>query len=125
MYNGGEDYDGYVDMETDVAIAGNVEKGGDRARRLLWRSFSNCQGGGGCGDNSICPVYRDAVGAGLAVAGVAMHPPFIDNNDNDNGGRVDNDFGDKDYLAQECISNQPRGEPLATSICSGGHVGRQ
>ncbi len=31
VYNGGEDYDGYVDVETDEAIAGNTEKGEDGA----------------------------------------------------------------------------------------------
>jgi hypothetical protein len=41
VYNGGEDNNRYVDVETDVAIAGNVEKGEDGARRLLWRSCSN------------------------------------------------------------------------------------
>ncbi len=54
-----------------------------------------------------------------------MHPPFIDNDDDDNRGRLDDDFGDKDYLAQECVGNQPRGETFATPICPGGHVGRQ
>ncbi len=41
MYNGGKSYDGYVDVETDVGIAGNVEKGEDGAQRLLWQSCSN------------------------------------------------------------------------------------
>jgi hypothetical protein len=31
VYNIGKDYDGHVDVETDVAIAGNMEKGEDRA----------------------------------------------------------------------------------------------
>ncbi len=61
----------------------------------------------------------------MVVAGDAMHPLFLDNNDNDNGGRLDDDFGDKDYLAQECIGNQPGGETFATSICPGGHVEQQ
>ncbi len=58
------------------------------------------------------------------MAGDAIHPPFIEDNDNDTGGRLD-DFGDKDYLAQECIGNQSGGETFATSICPGGHVGQQ
>ncbi len=31
VYNSGEDYDGYVDVDTDIAIAENVEKGEDGA----------------------------------------------------------------------------------------------
>jgi hypothetical protein len=65
------------------------------------------------------------VGAGLAVAGDAMHPQFIDYDDNYNGGSLDDDFRDKDYLAQECVGNQPGGETFATSICPGGDVGWQ
>jgi hypothetical protein len=61
----------------------------------------------------------------LAVMGDAMHPPFIDNDDDENGGRLDNDFGDKDYLAQECVGNQPRCKTFATSICPGGPIGQQ
>jgi hypothetical protein len=53
----------------------------------------------------------------LVVAGDAMHTPFIDCNDDDNGGRLDKDFRDKDYLAQECVGDQPRGKTFATSIC--------
>ncbi len=65
------------------------------------------------------------MGAGLAVAGDAMHPQFIDYDDNYNGGSLDDDFRDKDYLAQECVGNQPGGETFATSICPGGDVGWQ
>ncbi len=54
-----------------------------------------------------------------------MHPPFIDDDDNDNGGRLDNDFEDKDYLTQECVGNQTGGKTFATSTCPGGHIGRR
>ncbi len=37
VYSGSKDSDGYVDVETDVAIAGNMEKGEDGAQRSLWR----------------------------------------------------------------------------------------
>jgi hypothetical protein len=69
--------------------------------------------------------YTMMVEAGLAMAGDGMHPPFIDNDADDNGGRLDNDFGYKDYLALECVGNQPGGKTFATSICPGGHVGQK
>jgi hypothetical protein len=49
----------------------------------------------------------------------------IDDDDDVNGGRLEDDFRDKDYLAQDGVGNQPGGKTFATSICPGGHNGRQ